>query len=181
MLGCHRDGRLIPGDDDFDVGYLARGGTPEEVKADSLEVMRACLKAGFDIGVGGEGRPFNVRIDCCELDVNPVWFHEGRAHAFNAHELGPEHFDPPRPAQLGGRKVLVPADAEAFLEDNYGADWREPRPDFKYYRSKETVAVMRRAQLRLSELRRFGDLARDAHAESDGVGRFYGFVDEPLE
>ena len=181
LLGCHRDGRLISGDDDFDVGYLARGATPEEVKADSVEMMRACLAAGFDVGVGGEGRPFNVRLDGCELDVNPVWFHQGRAHAFNAHDLEPEHFEPARSAELAGRKVLVPAEPEAFLADNYGPDWREPRSDFKYHRSKETIATLRRAHLRLSELRGLAEYASAALAGSEASGEFYGFDDEPFE
>lgn len=179
LLGCHRNGALIPGDDDFDIGLVSRGQGPEEAKADSIAIMKACLAHGFDVGVGFEGRPFNLRVDGHVIDVNPVWFHRGRAWAFNAHDLRPEHFEPVRRAPLAGSEVYVPADPEAFLAENYGPDWREPRSDFKYYRSKETLHTIRRTQLVLSEVRAIRDHAEALRRESPSAGVFYGWVERP--
>ncbi|GAB3229830.1 hypothetical protein GCM10027447_23500 [Glycomyces halotolerans] len=178
LLGCHRDGTLIPGDDDFDAAYVARGDTPEEAKRDSMEIMRVCLEAGFDVGLGFEGRPFNIRVDGYSIDVNPVWFYRGKAWAFNSHKLAPEHFEPPVLGTLEGREVYVPADTEAFLEENYGPDWRTPNSRFKYYRSKRTVNTIRRTQLVLSEVRAIRELAEQARKASPNAGRFYGWVDQ---
>jgi hypothetical protein len=177
LLGCHRDGRIIPGDDDFDAAYVARGDTPEEAKADSIAIMHACLEAGFDIGLGFEGRPFNLRVGGVGIDINPVWFYRGRAWAFNSHALRPEHFDPPVESELEGRRVYVPADTEAFLKENYGPDWRTPNSGFKYYRSKSTVRTIRRTQLVLSEVRALREFAEQARRESPTAGSFYGWVD----
>ncbi|MFT5276147.1 MAG: phosphorylcholine metabolism protein LicD [Saprospiraceae bacterium] len=32
-----------------------------------------------------------------------------------------------------GQRILIPSDVEAYLEDRYGDDWREPNPDWIYY------------------------------------------------
>ncbi|WP_030155852.1 M48 family metallopeptidase [Glycomyces sp. NRRL B-16210] len=179
LLGCHRNGALIPGDDDFDIALVSRGDGPEEAKADSIAIMKSCLAHGFDVGVGFEGRPFNLRIDGYVIDVNPVWFHRGRAWAFNTHDLRPEHFAPARRAVLAGSEVYVPADPDAFLAENYGPDWRRPRSDFKYYRSKETLHTVRRTQLVLSEVRAIRAYAEALRRESPSAGTFYGWVERP--
>lgn len=48
LLGKVRDGGLLPGDDDFDVGYVSAGSTPEEVKAEALGFIETLVKAGYN-------------------------------------------------------------------------------------------------------------------------------------
>ncbi|THV31971.1 tetratricopeptide repeat protein [Glycomyces paridis] len=180
LLGTRRNGRIIPGDDDFDIALLSEGDGPEEAKADSMAVMRACLAHGFDVGVGFEGRPFNLRIDGHVIDVNPVWFHQGRAWAFNSHDLRPEHFAPVATGELEGAEVYVPADADAFLAENYGPDWLLPRSDFKYFRSDATVRTIRRTQLVLSEVRAIRAYAEELRLASPEAGTFYGWVERTV-
>ena len=177
LLGCLRDHRLIPGDDDFDVSYVSEATEPDQLKDDGRQVMQALLKAGFDCRVAMDGRMFHLRIGPVVLDVNPFWFHAGRAWSFDGHDLDPTVFEPVRTLDVGGEEVYVPHQAEAFLAENYGSDWRVPKSDFQYHRDKGDVAVLRRARLTPSEVRDLQAWADELRRTNPSAGRFHGYGD----
>lgn len=177
LLGCYRDGRPIAGDDDFDVSYVSDATEPEQLKDDGRQIIRALLRGGFDCRVAMDGRMFHLRVGQVTLDINPFWFHAGRAWSFAAHSLDRDVFEPVRTLDLGGRGVYVPRDPEAFLADNYGADWSVPRPDFQYHRAKADQAVLRRARLVPSEVRELQEWSDELRRSDPSAGRFHGYGD----
>lgn len=177
LLGCYRDGRLIPGDDDFDVSFASLATGPEEFKEECRLVIKKLLREGFDSRVAVDGRMFHLRVDDVVLDVNPFWFYNGRAWSFDAHELDRDVFDPPAVMNLDGFEVYIPAKAELFLAENYGLDWRTPRSDFQYHRAKADRAFLRRVRLGPSEVRALTEYSERLLAVDPSAGRFHGYGD----
>lgn len=178
LLGCHRDGDFIGGDDDFDVGYLSDAKTPaqlkEQVRRDSIELLRA----GYDIAAAGGGRLFKVRSRDTWIDVNPIWFFDGCAWGFNRHRVGRAVFEPVESTEFLGYRVYVPKDTAAFLADNYGDSWRAPQPGFRYYRHPADVKIMRRSWLRPTELAEFSDQVKRELQNCPDAGAFLGIQDK---
>ena len=177
LLGCYRDGRLIPSDDDFDVSFVTAATDPESLKKEGREVIEALLRAGFDSRVAVDGRMFHLRVDDVVLDVNPFWFYDGRAWSFDAHQLDRDVFEPVGYMTVNGVKVYIPNRAEAFLADNYGPDWRTPRSDFQYHRAKAVQSMLRRGRLLPSEVRSLLDYSDELRATDPSAGRFHGYAD----
>ncbi|MFI6596457.1 tetratricopeptide repeat protein [Nonomuraea sp. NPDC050536] len=180
LLGCHRDGAFIAGDDDFDVAYLANSRNPARLKAELRRDALTLLRAGCDIGAAAGGRLFKVRMHGIWLDVNPIWFRDGAAWGFIRHRLTRADFEPVRQTEFLGHQVYVPNDVEAFLVENYGETWRTPQPGFRYYRKPEDVKYMRRSWLRPAELAEFAREAEAVAREFPGAGRFVG-IQQPAE
>lgn len=177
LLGCFRDGRLIPGDDDFDVSFVSQATSPEYFKEECREVIRALLRGGFDSRVAVDGRMFHLRVDDVVLDVNPFWFLNGRAWSFAAHQLDHDVFDPPAVMNMDGFEVYIPGKAELFLAENYGLDWRTPRSDFHYHRAKADRAILGRVRLGPSEVRALVEYSEHLRAVDPSAGRFHGYGD----
>lgn len=177
LLGCYRDGRPIPTDDDFDVSFVANSTSPKDLKAEVSEVIRALMRGGYDARVAVDGRMFHLRVDDVMLDVNPFWFFDGRAWAFDAHDLDRDDFEPIESIDVLGFNVNIPARPEAFLEGNYGADWRTPRSDFQYHRPKPVRAVLRQAFLTPSEVAALQDYSENLRSEIPNAGKFHGYGD----
>ena len=177
LLGCHRDGRLIPGDDDFDVSFISSADGPQEFKRQTREIIRELLRGGFDARVAVDGRMFHLRVGDVILDVNPFWFHEGLAWSFDAHRLERDVFEPVARGSIGGVEIYVPARTEAFLADTYGPDWRVPRTDFQHHREKAHQRVLRQARLVPSEVRELQEFSEKLRAQDRSAGLFHGYGD----
>jgi hypothetical protein len=139
LLGAYRDGALIAGDDDFDVGYLSRRSHPAEVKDEAKDIIRSLLAGGFVVTLNYRGRPFRVHRPGAEagvhLDVQAIWFQEGNAwlHNFTRLPSSPEDFLPPATLTLDGVELAMPKQTEFFLAGHYGSGWHTPDPGFKYH------------------------------------------------
>jgi tetratricopeptide (TPR) repeat protein len=177
LLGCYRDGGIIPGDDDFDVSFLTGAEDPKAMKREGIEVVKALLRGGFQVRVTVDGRLMHVKVDNVSLDVNPVWFYQGKAWAFTSHRLGREAFEPVVETELLGHKVYIPERAEDFLVENYGPQWGTPRSDFKYFRPKSEMNVLRQAQLNPTEVQELLDYSERLREEDPAAGKFHGYGD----
>ncbi|ADD40458.1 LicD family protein [Stackebrandtia nassauensis] len=176
LLGCYRDGALIPGDDDFDVAYLCAATDPKGVKDETMDVMAALIAAGFDVRIAIDGRPFHLGVDGVGIDVNPLWQYQERVFGFTGHALAREDLAAVTPLDVGEVTVDVPRGAEAFLRDTYGPDWRTPAPGFRYYRSDADLKELRKARLTPSEVRRFAERVEELRRDNPGAGRFLGYA-----
>jgi len=186
LLGCWRDGDLIPGDDDFDVGYLAEGADPERVKAETLTVIEQLVASGFVVSFNRRGRLFRLSDPAADaiapelrvhLDVRPVWFDAGSAWAHNHFTMPSEPSDwaPFAEARLGGVRVLVPRATERFLAHQYGPGWRSPDPGFTYHRDAIPEAVwayLARALVTPTEYRRLRSALEARPTVAAAGGRF---------
>jgi hypothetical protein len=174
LLGCHREGRFIPGDDDFDVSYVSHAANPEKFRRECQQVALELLRHGLDVNLSINGRLFKVGLDGVWIDVTPLWFYRDRAWAFDGHDLTVEQVDPVRTTEFLGRQVYVPRDPEAFLADTYGPDWRTPQPEFRYYRSKADNRVLSQMWAKPSEVRTFARLAEAERSQHPAAGTFVG-------
>lgn len=137
LLGQHRGGDFIPGDDDFDVGYVSECNTPDTVKVEAIQIIEALVANGFTVLLNHLGRPFRVRDGESGVDLHLdshvlftaedgyVWCHP-RAHL----PLPLDGFRMVENGMLRGIPILKPAATEAFLAAYYGPNWRIPDPDY---------------------------------------------------
>lgn len=136
LLGQHRDGDLIPGDDDFDAGYMSDANDPIAVKEEAKRIVLRLVEAGFTVTFNRQGRLFRLKCgasgDDVHLDVRPLWYQRGRiwAHKQAAVRCTVADFLPVQRATLRGYEVNVPNNPEAFLAAYYGPDWRVPDPTY---------------------------------------------------
>ncbi|MFW6039342.1 MAG: LicD family protein, partial [bacterium] len=150
LLGYHRDGDFIPGDDDFDVGYVSDKTNPVAVKDEAKDIIIALVRAGFTVSFNRNGRLFRVQLDSnevgdCHIDVHHIWFNNGNLWAHN-HLYIPasrDDFLPVVDGTLRGVRVSAPQDPEVFLRGNYGPGWKVPDPGFLYYASQVDPSVRR--------------------------------------
>lgn len=136
LLGLYRDGDFIPGDDDFDVGYVSKETDPVSVKKEVEEIVFALLHAGFSVEFNQRGKPFRVKElegpPQVHLDVRPIWYQDGHvwAHKQACLRLDLQGFEDVLEKRMRGTSVYIPADTEGFLRAYYGENWRTPDPSF---------------------------------------------------
>ncbi|MFT3806898.1 hypothetical protein [Arenimonas sp.] len=136
LLGQHRGGDFIPGDDDFDVGYWSDAATSKEVRSEGMAFVVKLVRAGFVVTLNREGRLFRLRLPgmapACHLDVHAVWRERESLwiHPRANLDCARTDFLPAGKARMRDVEVTVPAKPEAFLSAYYGADWRVPNPAY---------------------------------------------------
>jgi hypothetical protein len=139
LLGFHRNGDFIPGDDDFDVAYVSQEKTAEAVKAEAIRIMERLVECGFTVFVNNQGRPFRLRAKEnsfeTHLDVH-VLFSLGDEHTWLHPRarlaLDIDTFNAVDSVVIRGVEVLKPRHAEGFLEAYYGEGWRVPDPSYSF-------------------------------------------------
>jgi tetratricopeptide (TPR) repeat protein len=172
LLGLHRDGDFIPGDDDFDAGYVSERTDPRAVKEETKDIVIELLRAGFTISFNRRGRLFRLQLerdatDGFHLDVRPVWFQGGRVWVHNhcSFPSSREEFLPVAERMLRGVPVSVPRDTESFLRGHYGPGWKVPDPGFMYYQSEIDPAVLDNLGKALITVREYRELAARVRRE----------------
>lgn len=137
LLGQVREGDFIPGDDDFDVGYLSEEHRPAAIKAEAIRLMEGLMARGFIVGLNHLGRPYRVRDARSGVEIHldnhvvhsrddgHVWIHP-RARL----PMALDGFRRVETATMRGTPVLRPAGAEDFLAAHYGPGWRVPDPGY---------------------------------------------------
>lgn len=190
LLGQHRDGDLIPGDDDFDVAYVSDETTPRAVKEEAKRYIVALIRAGFTVSFNRSGRLFRVHLDDfgdhrLHLDVHPIWLQAGRAWLHNdvCFPAARDDFLPAAEAELRSTTVRVPARPEVFLRARYGPGWTVPDPGFMDNPGDRDPAVRRqlsKALMTPAEYRELdAELARE-RAHRTGMGRLVSIGSQPL-
>ncbi len=136
LLGLHRDRDFIPGDDDFDVGFVSEHCDPAAVKQEAKEMILRLAREGFTITLNRKGKPFRIHDGSdnpdLHLDACPVWYQEDRvwANPYGCFPLSLDAFRTVETCTLRGTEVQIPTGTEAFLQAYYGKNWRTPDPDY---------------------------------------------------
>ncbi|QSB15260.1 LicD family protein [Natronosporangium hydrolyticum] len=175
LLGYHREGDFIPGDDDFDCGYVCDETDPIAVKEDTKRLVVQLVKAGFTVSFNRKGRLFRIQLereatDGYHLDVRPLWFQNGRVWLHNhcSFPATREDFLPVAEGQLRGERVLVPKETEKFLRGHYGPGWHTPDPGFMYYTSEIDPAILENLGQALITVSEYKELAERVRRETAG-------------
>lgn len=175
LLGLIRHGGLIPGDDDFDAGYISRKTRPFDVRNEAISMTRALLAAGFNVALGSSGRFMKVGRDSAWIDLVPIWFTKGVAWGYGRHKFCAEDVLPPRTAMWLRREVCVPAQPGKVLNGVYGSNWYEPDPSFRHTRTPEDLAVLKGSYLPSQRAYAWAhESQRSASTATSGV--FYGLM-----
>ena len=134
LLGCIRDDDFITRDNDIDIGLWADAYDPvliEDMLAAgfTLDALRGAPDAGMQIKFSQDAIPVDMFLIHRETDH--FWFviHPACGSLLSTlpvFDLTPHRFK--------GVDVMIPTDAETYLEHTYGPDWRRPvhRWNFKY-------------------------------------------------
>lgn len=134
LLGAVRDNRIIPFDDDFDVAYFSDKTSPSEVKDEMISIIAALAAAHPEMIIRLMNFFFKIKFRNGIVDVFPAW-HDGRvlwSPWSTRLECGENDLlTQVEERSFHGRRVLVPARADKFLELKYGADWRTPDPAYR--------------------------------------------------
>ncbi len=182
LLGYYRDGDLIPGDDDFDAGYISAASDPVAAKEETKAIIAELVRAGYLISFNRRGRLFRAQrgdeqLPGIHLDLRPLWFEDGKVWVHN-HASFPatlEHFLPATQGTLRGIEVDVPRDTEHFLRSHYGPGWKVPDPGFVYHASDVDDRVRQHLAKALISPLEYRELHAQIEAERDqipGMGRF---------
>jgi hypothetical protein len=133
LLGAVRDRQIIPYDDDFDVAYLSDRTTPHEVKDEMISIIAALAASDARMMIRLQNFFFKIRTEGVAIDVFPAW-HDGRilwSPWSTRLECDVGLLEDLVEIEFHGRRVLVPARAEEFLELKYGKGWRTPDPTYR--------------------------------------------------
>jgi glycosyltransferase involved in cell wall biosynthesis len=137
LLGAIRDHDFIGHDvGGFDVGYVSRHETPEQVRAELVEICRTLALDDYYV----ELKPWSAYVrrsrgDKVFVDLNFAWFTPtGELNFSYGWRYAPvtdrERLLMPRESAIFGHLVPVPGNAEAVLEQMYGAHWPIPIQGF---------------------------------------------------
>lgn len=192
LLGLYRDGDFIPGDDDFDVGYISQEKDPIAVKKETKTIIANLVRAGFTVSFNQAGRPFRLsyQIDGhtsgIHLDIRPVWYQDGHiwAHKQACLLCSLDDFQPCQKAILRGTEVYIPNNPEAFLKAYYGPGWKIPDPSYTndYFVDPKVIRNLSKVCWTVDDYRQVRQSIRNSVDELEGDLIFKSDLDlYPLE
>ena len=138
LLGLIREGALLPTDDDFDVAYLSRASTPEEVVAERRMIQENLrLLPGVSV-VDENGGMFKVsvlsdKVLHFEFDLFTTYQTHRGAEMFMAPPgiAKTEWFLPTERREFLRATVVIPRNPEEVLAWLYGDGWKVPDPSYR--------------------------------------------------
>ena len=139
LLGPYRDGRIMPHDDDADLGYLSPHTHPADVVREGFALGRALRAAGFEalrasaghvqVHFSHEGRP-DAYVDLFTgfIDEQGWWQHTFAIRL----QARRDQVVPTITIDVEGRPEPAPREPELMLEANYGPGWKVPDPSYRF-------------------------------------------------
>ncbi len=190
LLGFHRQGGFIEGDDDFDVAFMANGESPLDVKTETISMILDLVLAGFSVSFNRRGRLFRIHgkdsgFEGEHLDVHSFWMQEGKVWAHNdfCTPAVPSQYVPASERDYGILKAYIPADPDAFLAAHYGPGWKTPDPGFvNYFDGKDPQVLARLAEALITpvEYREAVQRLNGRHDPSAPCGEFISIGERHL-
>jgi hypothetical protein len=144
LLGPVREGRLLPHDDDADLGYLSSYGHPSDAALESFRLERHLIGLGYDV-VRHSATHLQTysRLASASFYIDVFGaFHDGRwfMQPFQVRaEIPREVFEDLRPIEVEGFSLDAPNPPEPWLDANYGPNWRTPDPAFRFSTPETTT------------------------------------------
>lgn len=182
LLGFYRENDFIPGDDDFDVGYISDKTNPEDVKEEAKKIMIKLIQAGFTVTFNRKGRLFRLQTGRggggnSHLDLRPLWFEDGFFWGGKQTKILCTKDDllPVEKGILRGHEVYIPQKPDVILSRYYGPGWRVPDPGYVNDRAnidKYIKKNLNRALITPMEYFKIKNFLEKNEVNIPGMGRF---------
>jgi hypothetical protein len=145
LLGAVREGRIVAGDDDVDLAFVANATTEADLREELLDLSCALLAQGLTIAVkeAHGWAALEVHVGPVAIDLTAILIVGDRAWAYRRVCADSDAYSPPVQLDVDGGPVPVPADPERVLASIYGSSWRTPDPDFQHYPTRREVRQLR--------------------------------------
>lgn len=157
LLGLHRDGRLIPHDDDLDIGVYFGDCNINDLIVLNTRLLTEISErySFFEKGLGKFGA---IKLKSgVEVDIFPAWSKEDRfyVYPYMFGELKKSDVVPFVKKVFFGSTLNVPVNIEGVLDVNYGESWRNPDPMWKFdwRRAKKRFHEFHEAQIKFNEMK----------------------------
>lgn len=146
LLGAVRNGKLLPHDDDVDLGFLTGASAPADIALGSFRLQRGLERLGYLV-VKHSHAHLQVTFLLADggiehyIDIFTAYLRDGEFAQPFAIRGGVRQTDivPFSAVELEGRTFPAPARPEAWLEACYGPGWRTPDPAFRFETPRSTV------------------------------------------
>ena len=139
LLGAVRDGDFIAHDDDVDLLYRSDLGSRAEVEAELLEIKDRLRSEGYrvvDLLPNSLNMHVISRKNGAVMDIFPCWREGGllqmHMEDMKVRGIDPSIVYPTSTTRFLDRDVPVPARPDDYLEERYGAGWRQPDQFFEW-------------------------------------------------
>jgi hypothetical protein len=142
LLGAVREGGVIGHDVDFDAAYVSRH-SDGKVSADELqEIAFRLVETGLDVECKRTALHIHDTKDPdTRIDLFHTYFNEEGLLQFpfgvaGTTEVRKSDWQGTKEIDFCGGRGLLPVNAEQMAEHLYGANWRTPKPGFKWARDR---------------------------------------------
>ena len=136
LLGVIREGGLVPHDCDVDMALLLHAGSFDELAEEWVQLRDRLAEAGIldESYVNTAKRLYKLRLpNGFGCDLFPAWVMNERVSIWpHTHEVDPASVLPLATREVRGVEVRVPRVPEDVLTCNFGPEWREPDPLYKF-------------------------------------------------
>lgn len=133
LLGAIREGRLLPHDDDADLGVIIPGETLDEVISNCIQLLLRLADINmisiWHVENGCKHIALNTNL---QMDLFPCWKVDGDMLAYPHGRLAADKVLPLGKIDMEGHSLSIPNAAEDFLALCYGPDWRVPDDTYVY-------------------------------------------------
>lgn len=135
LLGVVRDKKLIDHDDDIDLAVVLKAGSTEDAAQEWKSLTSAIREEGL-LDEAAFTKPEVVKlrpINNVQIDLFPCWVANDKVYVYphTKGNLSKSDLLPLQTCPVSG--APIPASPEKMLAVNYGANWREPDPYFKFH------------------------------------------------
>ena len=147
LLGCVRDGKLIPSDDDVDAAYVSKYSDVKDVAREFHDIKKSIQslspKYGIKLGVVETGQMSVVAGDM-HFDIFTSWIDTQKRYNCYFGISGPLDGAtlPLKTHRFLGHDVRIPVETEQVLEWTYGPGWKTPDPHFFWAPAKSVNEIM---------------------------------------
>jgi phosphorylcholine metabolism protein LicD len=129
LLGVIREGRLLGGDKDIDVGIMSgEHASAVRTKVAASRKFKEQFVPSVDLIKLTHRNGVKIDIFLHHREGDVIW-HGSHLHAWDNRVWWKDGEKPLIEHEYAGRPFLIPSDPDMYLTDNYG-DWRTPRPNY---------------------------------------------------